>query len=506
MKRNTVLLSMRVPGIIKRLTPNQKTIILEAAMKKIFTLFTFMVLGLSVVPGFAETVTTSRDQTSVSLTIYNSDLALVRDARTIALSKGEQTLAFKEISSRIMPETALIKGSHLDVIEQNFEFDLLTPATLLNKYVGRTVTLARENEQTGEEKFVTATVLSAASGVVLKVGGRIETGISGRLIYPDVPANLREKPTLTMLVDSKKQGKRPFELSYLTRGLSWKADYVALLNADETRLDLKGWVTLTNKSGTGYNNAGLQLVAGDVNRVKQARPAAMFGERMMVKAASDAGTAVSEESLLEYHLYSVARPTTIKSNQSKQIALLNENDGTCDKRLVLKSGSSHFYWNKAGQIYKKKSVDVLLAFKNDKASGFGLPKPAGIVRVYKKDSRGFSQFVGEDRIGHTPENEEIELKLGQAFDVTADRRQVSFSVKKTGEKNLRIYESGYEIRLKNAKDREAEVRVVELLPGEWTILETSHRYSKDDASSVSWQIPVPAKGEAVLTFRVRAKM
>jgi len=475
-------------------------------MKKIFILFTCMTLWLPAVSGVAETVTTSKDRTSVSLTIYNADLALVRDVRAINLSKGEQVLAFKEISSRIIPETALIKGNHMDVIEQNFEFDLLTPATLLNKYVGRTVTLARENEKTGEERFVTATVLSAASGVVLKVDGRIETGIRGRLIYPDVPANLRDKPTLTMLVDSKNKGSRPFELSYLTRGLSWKADYVALLNGDETRLDLKGWVTLTNKSGTRYDNAGLQLVAGDVNRAKLPGPVPAGKKRTAFAAVSDAGRAVSEESLLEYHLYTVKRPATIKDNQSKQIALLDENGAACQKRLVLKSGPSHFYWNKTGRIYEKKGVDVFLSFKNDKSSGFGLPKPAGIVRVYKKDNAGFSQFVGEDRIGHTPENEEVELKLGRAFDVTAGRRQVSFSVNKGREQDLRIYESGYEIRLKNAKGRKASVRVMEHIPGDWEIRDASHRYTKEDATTVSWQIPVPARGDAVLTFRVKTRM
>lgn len=472
-----------------------------------------LVLGLFIVWGIliplvsgAEVVTTRDDQESVSLTVYNSDLALVRDARQILFSKGEQVLAFKEISSKIMPETALIKGSYIDVIEQNFEFDLLTPATLLNKYVGKKVTLARKNEKTGQDVFVEALVLSTASGVVLKVGDQIETSINGRLIYPDVPKNLREKPTLTMLLDSAKKGRRSFELSYLTRGISWKADYVALLNSDETRLDLKGWVTLTNNSGAGYKDARLQLVAGEVNRAQSQMPVRMEAERMMVKSASAGSSRMKEESLLEYHLYTVNRATTIKDRQSKQIALLHEDNGICRKKLVLKSGGNQFYWNRSGQIFKKKSVDVFLEFKNDKASNFGLPKPAGIVRVYKKDSSGFSQFVGEDRIDHTPENEIVELKMGKAFDVTADRRQTDFSHKKSGDRNLRIYESEYEILLKNAKDREVTVKVVETIPGQWKMLEQSRKSVKEDGSTAAWTIPVPAKGSAALTFRVWSKM
>jgi len=454
----------------------------------------------------AEMVTTSMDQTSVSLTIYNTDLALVRDARQIVFPKGEHVLAFKEISSGIMPETALIKGQYIDVIEQNFEFDLLSPTTLLKKYVGREVTLARKNVKTGEESLVTAKVLSMAKGIVLKVGNQIETAVDGRLIYPDVPDNLRERPTLTMLLDSKKKGKRDFELSYLTRGLSWKADYVAELNQSEDRLDLKGWVTLTNHSGASYKEARLQLVAGDVNRAKPSAPMFMEADQMRVKSTMAGARRVSEESLLEYHLYTVNRPTTVKDNQSKQIALLQEDNGVCEKRLILESGSSQYYWRKSGSVYKKKSVDVYLAFKNDKASNFGLPKPAGIIRVYKKDTSGFSQFVGEDRIGHTPENEEIEMKLGRAFDVTADRRQTHFSYTNSSEKNKRTYENGFEIKLKNAKNQAVVVKVMEDIPGEWQILSQSQAHVKEDASTVAWKILIPEKSEKILIFRVRTKM
>lgn len=466
-----------------------------------------MVVILLMVNGgvFAETVTTSDDQKTVSLTIYNTDLALVRDTRTIAFPTGEQVLAFKEISSKIMPETALIKADHVSVIEQNFEFDLLTPQTLLNKYVGRIVTLVRENKATGEFMEVPAKVLSTASGIVFQVGSRIETQVAGRLIYPDVPANLRDKPTLTMALDSSQKGARPFELSYLTRGLSWKTDYVAELNSNEDRLDLKAWVTLTNHSGVDYKDAKLQLVAGDVNRARP-RELRLMADQVRVKAESAPMERVSEESLLEYHLYTVNRKTTVKNNQSKQIALLQEDNGICTKQLILKHQSPGFYWNRNPRNYEKKSVDVYLNFKNDKASNFGLPKPAGIIRVYKKDQSGFSQFVGEDRISHTPENEWIKMKLGRAFDVTADRRQTHYSFTNASEKHRRIYENEYQIILKNAKPEPVEVRVEEQIPGEWQILSQSHTHVKDDSATIFWNVTVPAKGKTVLRFRVKTKI
>ena len=461
----------------------------------------------------AETMTTQADQTSMRLTVYNQDLALVRDARSIDIPAGESVLAFKEISSRIMPETALLRGDQFHVLEQNFEFDLLSPTTLLNKYVGKPVTLARPHPKTGEEILVSATVLSTANGVVLKVGNRIETidtpvsgRMFGRLIYPDVPDNLRERPTLTMTLNNKKEGRRPVELTYLTQGLSWKADYVARLNPAEDRLDLTAWVTLTNHSGTEFKDADLQLVAGDVNRVRSEIIRPMAVERMDMKLAATPESDVSRESLMEYHLYSVSRQTTIKNNQSKQIALLREENGRCQKRLVLQSGTSGFYWNRIGQAYRKKSVDVMLRFKNDKASNFGLPKPAGIIRVYKTDSRGYDQFVGEDRIHHTPENETVDIMLGKAFDVTADRRQTHFSMSRASEEKRRTYENEFEIKLKNGKDRPVEVTVKETIPGDWQMISQSHTHRKVDASTVSWAIQVPAKGSQDLTFRVRSKM
>lgn len=463
---------------------------------------------LLTLPAAAEIVTTANDQHTVSLTIYNSNLALIRDTRNIDVQAGQQILAFKEISSKIQPETAVLQGGAMDVLEQNYEYDLLSPESLLRKYVGRQITLVRTRGDDNEEEYtVAAKVLSVAGGVVIKIDDHIETGLHGRVLYPNVPDNLREKPTLTMLVDSHTEGKQQLELSYLSGGLSWKADYIAELNREEDRIDLQGWVTLNNSSGARYANAKLQLVAGDVHRVKTGRERmAPVAPRMLESRSAAPQQDMQRESLFEYHLYTLERPTTILENQSKQVALLQENDGICSKQLVLRSPRSNYYWNKVGEIAKGVGVDVFLRLKNDKASNFGSPKPAGTVRVYKEDGSGFLQFIGEDSIDHTPENETIKIQLGKAFDVTADRIQTDFSAVRGMNKARRIYESEYRLTLKNAKDEPVMVRVEENIPGDWEIISESQPHTKENAMTVSWPMDVAAKGSATLEYRVRQIM
>ncbi len=466
------------------------------------SLLSIVLIAVAVNVG-AEIITTGDDQQSISLTIYNSNLALIRDTRKIKLPQGEQTLAFKEISSQIQPETALLKGGKVNVLEQNYEFDLLSPDSLLNKYVGREITLIRKKGDDEKEFKVKAKVLSVTGGVVLQIDDHIETDIDGRIIYPDVPDNLRERPTLTMVIDSNSESEQMLELSYLTEGLSWKADYVAQLNRDENRIDLKGWVTLINNSGSSYKNAKLQLVAGDVHRAPVPQMIAPMAAEMSLKMVDGIQRPMEEESLFEYHLYSVARPTTLLQNQSKQIALLQENNGIVTKELVLPPGNQSYYYSKVGSVYEKVGVDVFLKLKNDKASNFGLPKPAGIVRVYKEDGSGFSQFIGEDSISHTPENEIIRIKMGKAFDVTADRVQTDFSIVRGTVKNQRIHESAHTIILKNAKPEAVEVIVEERIPGDWQILSESHEHTKKNAMTVSWKVQIKAKSSKKLSYRVR---
>jgi hypothetical protein len=373
---------------------------------------------------------------------------------------------------------------------------------LLEKYVGKSVSIVKTNPATGIETTEQAQVLSANNGVVLKIGNRIETGVPGRIVYDDVPANLRDRPTLVVQLRNKGAFDQNIELSYLTGGLGWKADYVAELNANDDKLDLSGWVTLTNTSGTTYQNAKLQLVAGDVNRVQeQIRPMA---KAMHMEAMADAAAPIAEQSLLEYHLYTLDRPTTIAENQTKQVALLSVSGVPVSKELVLR-GADYYYQSSYGDLGQKMKVGVFVEFDNKETSKLGMPLPKGIMRVYKKDNAGNAQFVGEDQIDHTPKNETVRLKLGESFDVTADKKQTDFKKLPNPEKGNSAFESAYEIVLKNAKKEPVTVTVQEPIPADWKILKENHPSKKVTSNTAAWKIDVPAEGKTTLTYRVRVK-
>ena len=451
---------------------------------------------------------TLADQQEVAVTIYNENLALVKDQRKLQLKRGATNLAFRDVSARMRPETALLRSTSapgsVSVLEQNFDFDLLTPQKLLEKYVGRSVSVIRTNVATGQETTEQAQVLSANSGVVLKIGNRIETGIPGRIVYNDVPANLRDRPTLVMALDNTGAQQQDLELSYLTGGLAWRADYVVELNANEDKLDISGWVTLTNTSGATYRNAKLQLVAGDVNQVA---PAMQGGVRAMAMAPVPMERRKSdmvEESLFEYHLYTLTRPTTIAENQTKQVSLLSASGVPVRKELLLK-GSDYYYQSSNGDLGQKLKVGVFVEFDNKEAAQLGMPLPKGIIRVYKKDKSGNAQFIGEDSVDHTPKNETVRLKLGDAFDVTADKKQTDFKkLSGTGKYNY-VFESAYEVVLKNAKKEPVVVTVQEPMPGDWQVLSSSQPHTKGSSNTAVWKISVPAEGSSKLVYRSLVK-
>ncbi|MCB5187447.1 DUF4139 domain-containing protein [Methylobacillus caricis] len=448
---------------------------------------------------------TLQDQQSVAVTIYNGDLALVKDQRKVQLKTGFNSLALRDVSAQILAETALLRSlnGNLRILEQNFDYDLLSPEKLLEKYVGKTVEVIKTSPATGAESSEQAQVLATNNGTVLKIGNRIETGIPGRIAYPDVPSNLRDRPTLVVQLQNQGTGTQDIELSYLTGGLGWKADYVAQLNPAEDKLDLSGWVTLSNTSGTAYHNARLQLVAGDVNRIQPPRPMPMAvmrkNEMMMADAAS-----MAEESLLEYHLYSLDRSTTIAENQTKQVALLSATAVPVRKELVLR-GANYYYQSSQGNLGQKLKVGVYIEFDNKESARLGMPLPKGIMRVYKQDSQGNAQFIGEDNIDHTAKNETVRLKLGESFDVTADKKQTDFKKLPNPAKDNSQFESAYEIVLKNAKKEAITVNVVEPIPGDWKILQQSHPSNKSSSSTASWNISIPAESSTTLTYRTQVK-
>lgn len=452
-----------------------------------------------------EHTSTLQDQSQVAVTIYNDQLALIKDLRTIKLDSGFNKLAFREVSAQMRPETALLRSldypEGFRLIEQNFDFDLLTPHKLLEKYVGKKVKIVKTHPMTGIEKLHDAVVLSVNNGVVLKIGDRIETGVPGRIVFDEIPGNLRDRPTLVLQLNSATSRAQQLQLSYLTGGLSWKADYVAELDESDEFVDLTGWVTLTNQSGATYRNARMQLVAGDVNQVQNNYQEAKEKFEMLVEDESLADSDMVEEALFEYHLYTLQRPTTIKQNQTKQVSLLSATKIPVHKEFLLQ-GQNHYYRGSYGLIGQKLKVGVFVEFNNDEQSNLGLPLPKGIVRVYKNDKSGNAQFIGEDHVDHTPKNEEIRLKLGDAFDVTADKKQTNFEKAHSFGKYRYSYTASFQIDLKNAKNKEVEVVVREPIPGDWKMKKQSHKHKKAASGTAEWKIKVPAEGKTTLTYEV----
>ncbi|MBT0571655.1 DUF4139 domain-containing protein [Curvibacter sp. CHRR-16] len=476
------------------------------------------------------------DQHALAITIYNENLALVKDQRQIHLPSGTSTLALGDVSARIRPETALLRhlqqADALRVLEQNFDFDLLTPQKLLDKSMGRSVRVLRTNPATGADTTETATVLSTQDGLVLQYADqRIENSLpaNARVVFADVPSTLRSRPTLSMLVNMQANNRatnqaytphtpQDVELSYLTSGLGWKADYVVELSPDThasgPQLNLSGWVTLTNTSGTSYRNARLQLVAGDVNQV--APPERQLRTLAMAATTAKVADGVREESLFEYHLYSLQRPTTLENNQTKQVALLSAS-GVPARKVLLLQGQDYYYLDgvvgNAGasntNLGERFKVSAWLEFDNTERAQLGLPLPKGVVRVYQRDAAGSAQFLGEDRIDHTPAQQTVRLRLGNAFDVTADKKQTDFKklpANAAGSKYRYSYESAYELVLKNAKKEAVTVTVQEPVPGDWQIIHSNLPSTKGNAHTATWSVTVPAQGQATLSYRVVVRM
>ncbi len=435
-------------------------------------------------------------RSTLDLTIYNRDLGLVQESRQVAFQQGGNLIRLTDVSPSLQAETLSLEGEGLRLVEQSFLFDLLSPRRLLEESVGKTVWLVRSHPQTGEDLLVEAELLSVTNGVLLKVGDRIETAEAGRIAFRDLPAGLPEKPTLEARLESASAGERPLSLQYLTGGLTWQADYRAALNADEDRLDLTGLVTLTNTSGIGYPDARLRLVAGEVNQGPKAAPQ-YRGTAMMAEAAAPAPGMPAQQAG-DQHLYQVPHPVSLSDRETKQVVLLESAQVPVTKEfrfeeLVTAQGGPE----EIGPV----SAAVVLRFDNDaKAGGPGKPLPAGTVRVYGPVGYddGSSIFLGEDRIGHTPDGEEVKLAIAKAFDVTGRSRVTAFE-----RLSNKSYESAQEITIANAKDEAVQVKVVGQFPAGWRMLEESAAHEAEAANRVVWTLEVPAGGETKLTYRVR---
>lgn len=438
-----------------------------------------------------------RDQEAVAVTVYNSNIGLVKDIRRIPLPPGLTELRFGEVAAKIMPQTVSIKSlsdpTRLQVLEQNYEYDLLTPQKLLEKFVGKEIAIMKDGIE------VPITILSTNQGIVYKLGGRILTGHPHNLIFPTIPKNLISQPTLLWLLENRGPTRHAIETSYLTQGINWKADYVAVLDSKNKRLDLSGWVTLDNQSGATYQNARLKLVAGDVNRVVERYGAADAMRVLGEAAAKSAPASFNEESFFEYHLYSLQRRTTIKDKQTKQVSLLTASGIPVQKRFFY-YGSQQYLRGRYGVPISNQKIGVYVEIANKKEHNLGMPLPKGTLRVYKTDSDGSLQFIGEDRIDHTPKDESVKIKMGDAFDIVGERKQTDW--RKIG---YRLYEVAFEISLRNHKDEPVIVSVIEPMLSDWSILHSSHAFEKIEAHTVQFDIPVGKDGETKLTYRARFK-
>jgi hypothetical protein len=445
---------------------------------------------------------TAADRTSVAVTVYNQNLALVRETRNLAIGRsGTSFLRFMDVPSQINPRTVHVQpltAGGPSVLEQNYEYDLISPEKLMEKYVGREVEIVEQADDL-TTRTVKATLLSVNGGPVYKIGDRFVIGQGGRVTLPDLPADLVARPTLVWKLDAPKAGTIPTEVSYLTDGMNWSADYVAVVDADDKKAGLSGWVTIDNHSGAGFKDATLKLVAGDVRRVQPRGEMDYEVSAMRMKTAG-AAPQFQEESFFEYHLYTLDRPTTVKDNQTKQLALFSAPSVPVTKRLIVASEPNWYRNNSMGTGLMPQKVAVVLELKNEQASGLGMPLPKGTVRVYKKDKSGAEQFVGEDAIDHTPKDETVRLHVGDAFDVVAERTQTDYKVV-----SPREIETAWSVSLRNRKDEDVVVTLREPMGGDWKIISSSMPGIKVDQQTLEFQIPVPKGKEVKLSYRIGVK-
>ncbi|HMK33540.1 MAG TPA: DUF4139 domain-containing protein [Desulfomonilaceae bacterium] len=439
----------------------------------------------------------AEDRIGLELTVYNSNLGLVKDTRTVDLPKGQGELRFMDVAASIKPVTVAAKSVNdpqgFSVLEQNYEYDLMNPAKLLDKYVGEQIKIIDWNRFQDRKEIVDATLLSNNNGPVYKINDEIYLGHPGYQVLPKLPENLIAKPTLTWFYRNSAAKPHDLEVSYLTQNINWQADYVVVLNKDDTAADISGWVTLDNQSGTSYKDARLKLVAGEVHQVHDTVPTSAFPAAAQKRKADT----FQEKAFFEYHMYDLQRRTTVKDKQTKQISLLDAYGAGIRKELLVYGIQSYFSMQYREKL-PKQPVNVYVTFNNSQGNHLGMPLPAGIMRLYKQDDDASRQFIGEDKIRHTPKDEDVRLKIGEAFDVVADRIQSDYKQITT-----RLHESAWEITLRNHKDTAVTVGVIEPLFGSWEVIDKSHAFTKVDAHTIRFDVNVPKDQEVKVKYRVR---
>ena len=479
-------------------------------------------LSLSVLGGLAfGPIAVAADETSPSdkltLTIYGDGRALVEDERTVSFGFGDQVIALPGVSSAILPQSVTVKSTQMEILEQNFDFDLLTPAKLMEKAVGQFVEIVRINPATGREEKQRAKILSVNNGVVMQIGTKIEVlrddKVPTRVIFPEVPDNLKASPTLSLRVDSKLSGRRGLDLSYLTSGINWSADYVAMFDEDSKKMDLQGWATLENLTQTSFDDAQLSVIAGYVgkannnyynnnggpywqlynqsrnqlrNRINQQR-----NQNNQRQAGNESRP---QERVGDSLIYRLPHKTSLAANQKKQITIVDAVNVKAEK-------SYEFYNWGFRSLNTPVNVDSRIKFSNSRAGGLGEALPSGTVRVYTKDKNDKAQFIGEEAIAHIAGGSDMSLKIGEAFDITVKPTLVKST---NVSKKVTDFEMKYE--LKNASDKAVDVSIFQSLSGYWYdyefLKESQRGENKNDASRV-WEIRIPSEGTAELKYKVR---
>ena len=430
------------------------------------------------------------DNQRLAITIYSGGQALVQDVRSLDLPAGRRRVELRDVSNQIQPASVSLSAPDIAIVEQNFDFDLLTPSKLMEKAVGKQVQIVRTNPGNGQQVTETATVLAANGGVVLKIGNRIEVlrddGAPTRVIFDGVPENLRARPTLSVTVDSAKAGRRDATLTYLTRGLNWRADYVAVFDEKAARLDFQGWITLINQTSTTFADVRTELVAGSPQTA--GGPIANPGP---IRGVVRGGVEANPSELGDTYFYPLKERTTIAANQQKQVGFIEADKVSAQRVYQYRAYDFQSLVNPA-------HVDSVLQFSNSRAGGLAEPLPAGTVRIYMRDADGALKLIGESNIGHTPQGSDLSLRTGEAFDITVQPTVVS---EQTVDKKRTRHEMTYLVR--NAKDTPVTVQLRQgtYLPN-LKVLEESIKSQRVDASEVRWDVPVPAEGETKLTFRV----
>ncbi|MEW5692661.1 MAG: DUF4139 domain-containing protein [Candidatus Hydrogenedentota bacterium] len=472
-------------------------------------IFIVLFVGQAFGPAIAEEFkvkSTLDDQQDIFITIYNSNLGLVREIRKIKLAKDNNEVEFSDVASQIDPTSVSFKSfsnpNAVSIMEQNYEYDLLNPNKLMEKYLNKEVELYEIQmvKDVPEEKVTKATLISLNGGAIYKIGDKISIGYPGRVVLPKIPENLIAKPTLRWLVKSDVETEQKIEVSYLTNGINWKCDYVTVIDENDKNVDLTGWVTLDNKSGATYKNAKLKLIAGDVHRVEPPTPKNIGYRLYAAEGKIGREPQFEEKSFFEYHMYTLGRRTTIKDNETKQMTLLESVGVSVVKRFIYENEPLYYWFN--SQDKQSKKIKVMLEVKNSKENHLGLPLPKGKIRVYKSDDDKSLQFIGEDEIDHTPKDEKFRINIGNAFDIVGERRQTNYKVVVPSH----TYEMSFEVKLRNHKKEDVIVTVIEHIYGDWKVIDKTHDFEKKDVNTVEFNVPVPKDQEVVVKYTVRIKV